>query len=90
MARVNITVPDDLLRRARATGLNVSRLTASALAEELDRRARISAIDAYLSELDAELGPTSERERLAARQWADEVLAVRDRSAVPEGRTRTA
>lgn len=74
MARVNITVPDDLLDRARAAGLNVSRLTASALSEELDRRAKIAALDSYLQELEAELGPISSGEQDAAQQWADRVL----------------
>ena len=74
MARVNITVPDDLLGRARAAGLNVSRVSASALSEELDRRAKIDALDNYLRELDAELGPVSHEERVAAREWADRAL----------------
>ena len=59
MTRVNITVPHDLLIRARAAGLNVSRVASAALADELDRLAKIAALDAYLSELDTELGPVS-------------------------------
>lgn len=74
MARVNITVPDDLLDRARAAGLNVSRMAASALSEELDRRAKIAALDSYLQELDAELGPICRDEQQAAQRWADTVL----------------
>lgn len=74
MARVNITIPDSLLRDARSAGLNVSRVSAAALAEELDRRGKISELDTYLRELDATLGPTSEEERHAAREWADRVL----------------
>jgi hypothetical protein len=74
MARVNITVPDDVLGRARAVGLNVSRVAASALSEELDRRAKIAALDSYLRELDAELGPISRAEHEAAHQWADRML----------------
>lgn len=74
MARVNITLPDDLLERARTAGLNVSRLSASALSEELDRRARIAALDSYLRELDLELGPIPHDEDVAAREWADRVL----------------
>lgn len=74
MARVNITVPDDLLDRSRAAGLNVSRTAAEALAEELDRRAKVAELDRYLAELDAELGPVSEAEREAARKWADRAL----------------
>jgi hypothetical protein len=70
MARVNITVPDELVERARAAGLNVSRLAAAALTEELDRREKLAALDAYLRELDAELGPVPAEERVAAETWA--------------------
>lgn len=73
MARVNITIPDELLEHARAAGLNVSRLAAAALVEELDRRAKIAALDAYLAELDAELGPIPQAEQDAAAAWADHV-----------------
>ncbi len=71
MARVNISVSDELLTQARAARLNVSRLAAAALAEELDRVSRMSALDAYLSELDAELGPVTEQEWAKARAWAE-------------------
>jgi len=75
MARVNITVPDELLSRARSAGLNVSRLASSAVAEELDRLAKIAELDAYLTELDAELGPLGDQELTAAREWADQLTA---------------
>jgi hypothetical protein len=82
MARVNITVPDDLLDQARAAGLNVSRLAAAALAEEIDRLAKLRELDAYLADLEAELGPVPQHELRAAREWADEVLPARqDRAA---------
>lgn len=74
MARVNITLPDELLAQARAAGLNVSRLAAAALAEEIDRLAKIRELDAYLAELDAELGPVPQHELRAARAWAETVL----------------
>jgi post-segregation antitoxin (ccd killing protein) len=74
MARVNITVPDELLGRVKAAGLNVSRVATAALAEELDRRAKLAELDAYLAELDAELGPVTAEEQAAAREWADRVL----------------
>jgi Post-segregation antitoxin CcdA len=77
MARVNITLPDDLLSKARGAGLNVSRLAAAALAEELDRRAKIGELDAYLADLDNELGPVPQHELRAAREWADAVLPAR-------------
>lgn len=74
MARVNITMPDDLYREARALRLNVSELARLAVAGELRRRAKIAELDAYLAELDDELGPTSDDERSEARAWADEAL----------------
>ena len=76
MARVNITLPDALLNQARAAGLNVSRLAAAALAEELDRRAKVHELDAYLAELDNELGPVPQHELRAAQEWADAVLSA--------------
>jgi len=85
MSRVNITVPDELLARARAAGLNVSRLAASALAEELDRRAKLAELDAYLADLDAELGPVSAQDLEAAAQWADR-LAPAAAAGLPEPR----
>ena len=77
MARVNITMPDDLYQRARAAGLNVSQLSQRAVAGELDRLAKIAALDAYLAELEVEHGPTTEAERADAREWADRVLGER-------------
>ena len=75
MSRVNITVPDEVAAQARAAGLNVSRVATMALLEELDRRGKMLALDAYLSQLDAELGPISVDEQAEAAAWADRVLA---------------
>lgn len=75
MARVNITVPDEVLERARAADLNVSALTTAALAEELDRRAKVAALDAYLADLERAHGPVPEEEMAAARVWAEELVA---------------
>lgn len=74
MARVNISMPDDLVRQARQAGLNISQLTQHAVAAELGRLRKIAELDAYLAELEAELGPTSDTERADARAWADRVL----------------
>jgi Post-segregation antitoxin CcdA len=75
MARVNITVPDELLAQARAAGLNVSRLTTLALAEELERQAKVAELDAYLADLEAEYGPVPAEELIAAVEWADQLTA---------------
>lgn len=83
MARVNITMPDDLYGQARGAGLNISQLAQSAVAAELARLAKIAELDAYLTELEAELGPTSDAERADAKAWADQLLG-------PPRRRRTA
>jgi Arc/MetJ family transcription regulator len=83
MSRVNITVPDEVAAQARQAGLNVSRVATAALVEELDRRAKIEALDTYLAQLDAELGPVGPEEAAAASDWADRILATRR-----AGRTR--
>ena len=49
----------------------MSRLSASALSEELDRRDKIAALDTYLRDLDVELGPVSSDEQVAAEEWAN-------------------
>ena len=74
MARVNITVPDDLYAQAKAAGLNVSQLAQAAIRAELARRARIAELDAHLAHLEATFGPTTEQERAEAAAWADGVL----------------
>ncbi|MDQ6783868.1 MAG: hypothetical protein M3063_10570 [Actinomycetota bacterium] len=52
----------------------MSQTTTVALTEELDRRAKVAALDRYLHQLDAELGAVSGAEQEQARQWADQVL----------------
>jgi hypothetical protein len=74
MTRVNITVPDDLYRRAKDAGLNISQVAQRAVGAELVRLAKIAELDAYLTELEAELGPIPEAERAEAKAWADQVL----------------
>ncbi len=74
MARVNITMPDELFHQARQAGLNVSQLAQRAVAAELQRQAKVAELDAYLAELQDELGPTSDDERAEARAWADKAL----------------
>lgn len=74
MARVNVSMPDDLYSAARASGLNISQLSQQAVRAELIRRSKVAELDAYLEQLEDELGPVPDEERVAARRWADEVV----------------
>jgi post-segregation antitoxin (ccd killing protein) len=80
---------DELLLRARAEKLNVSALASAALEEELDRRAKIAALDAYLAELEREEGPISTDEAAAAREWVDSVVSTVPLGAAGMDRTTT-
>jgi len=79
MARVNISMPEDVYRHARLAGLNISQLAQRAVRGELDRLDRIAGLDAYLAELEAELGPVGDAERAEARIWADRALGPEPR-----------
>ena len=83
MPRVNITMPDDLYARAQSAGLNMSQVAQRAVAAELERLRRIAELDAYLGELDFELGPTSDAERAEARAWAHQALRSSTRRRSP-------
>ena len=90
MARVNISVPDELVERARAAGLNVSRLASAAVADELDRLDKIAALDAYLAALEDELGPVPPKDAAAASKWADDLLSPAPRRPTSSRSRRTA
>lgn len=74
MARVNISISDQLLNHAKAAGLNISRLAGKAISDELNRLSKRAEFKAYLDDLDAELGPISPEEEAAAEEWANQVL----------------
>ena len=74
MVRVNVTIPEELLRQAKEAELNISKLTRDAIIAELDRRDKVAALDAYLAELEAEHGASTADERARAAAWADEVF----------------
>ena len=74
MARVNITVPDELVAEAKARGWNISRMTMQALRDELERQRKIEELDRYLAQLDDELGPIPQEELDEAEAWLDRIL----------------
>jgi len=73
MTRVNISIPDELHRRAKEAGLNISRLTRKAIVAELERLAKIAAVEEYIAELEAEQGPPTEQEMADAKAWIEQV-----------------
>jgi hypothetical protein len=73
MTRVNISIPDDLLRQAKESGLNISKLTREAIMREL-RATKIAAFDEYVAELEAEFGPPTAEQVAEAKAWADEIF----------------
>ncbi|MFN8046168.1 MAG: type II toxin-antitoxin system CcdA family antitoxin [Dermatophilaceae bacterium] len=73
MARVNVSIPDEVIQRARAAKLNVSALATSALEEAHERQLKIELAKGYLAELEAELGPITEAERAEATAILDGV-----------------
>jgi post-segregation antitoxin (ccd killing protein) len=79
MARRNISLPDDLDKQARSARLNVSALAQRAVADELDRRRRMAALDAWLDDLDAAHGAPSAKAHAKAKAWLDSVTAVQPR-----------
>jgi post-segregation antitoxin (ccd killing protein) len=74
MARVNITVPDAVLVRAREAGMNVSRLATAALEDELLKLDKVAELDKYLAELEEEQGPIPEADLIAAEKWGDAIF----------------
>lgn len=77
MARMNISLPDQMAEAAKAAGLSVSQLARRAITEELAERDRLLALDRYLDQLDAELGPPTEAESAMAEEWGDRVFGPR-------------
>lgn len=90
MARRNISLPDDLDDRARHARLNVSALAQLAVAQELDRQARMAQLDAWLDELDAAHGAPSPKAMAEAKEWFSSGRMVQPRKAsVRPGRSKS-
>lgn len=82
-ARRNISLPDGLDEQARSAGRNVSALAQRPVAEELDRRQRMAAFEAWLDTLDAAHGPPSAQANAKAQAWLDSATAVQPRPWAP-------
>ncbi len=71
MARVTITLPDELVEQARAAGLTISTWAAADLRDRLSDLTRQAQLVRYLDALDAESGAPSNEEQTAAEAWLD-------------------
>jgi post-segregation antitoxin (ccd killing protein) len=69
MPRVNIWLPEDLHREAKDLHLPLSELAQRAIAAEVERHRKAAALDAYLAELDNELGPATSDQIAEAEAW---------------------
>lgn len=76
MARVNITIPDELLGRARAHDLNVSAAAAAGVEAALLRIDKNVALDRWLAEMEEEEGPSTPEEIAKAQAWLDSAYVV--------------
>ena len=69
MPRVNIWLPEDLHREAKDLHLPLSELAQRAIAAAVERHRKAAALDAYLAELDNELGPATSDQISEAEAW---------------------
>lgn len=63
MPRVSIWLPEELHRLAKDLCLPLSELAQQAVAQAIERSRKGEALDAYLTELDAELGAATGEQR---------------------------
>lgn len=75
MARVNITIPDEQYRQARDADLNISRLTRTAIVDELRDQARVAAAYEHLEDLEKEFGPINPADQAGANAQVDRIIA---------------
>lgn len=73
MARVNISIPEELLARARARKLDISEVARRALETDLRRLDNADGMAMLQAEMEADLGVPTDEEMAEARAWADRV-----------------
>src|SRR5207244_13433904 len=69
MPRLNIWLPEALHREAKDLHLPLSELAQRAIAAEVERHRKAAALDAYLAELDNELGLATSDQISEAEAW---------------------
>jgi hypothetical protein len=71
--KITVTVDESLVEAAKLGPDSLSAVVNSALAAEIERRARAAALGRQLAEWEAELGPVDPRAQDAARQAFDDL-----------------
>lgn len=74
MARVNISLPDEVHSAAKALGINVSHAARDAILHIVANRARMAEWDRMIAE-EREANPPTVEQMADADAWADRVLA---------------
>jgi post-segregation antitoxin (ccd killing protein) len=80
MPRVNVYLPEALHRRAKKARLNLSEVCQAAIEVELQRRARLRALERFVEQLEDRFGPATAEEVADAERWVDGVMAAATRS----------
>ena len=70
MPRIQLYLPDDLCQQVKEYDLPASKLLQNAVREELDRRDKVAALEAYVDGLRAEVGEPSTEDWA----WAEEIV----------------
>lgn len=85
--KITVTVDEGLVEAVQALGAeSLSVVVNTALAAEVDRRARAAALGRLLAEWDAAYGPVSAKEAAAAKAAFDDVDAAASAGAQPPRR----
>jgi post-segregation antitoxin (ccd killing protein) len=77
MPRMQVYLPEELYDQVKARNLPASELLQEAVRTAVRRQDLLAETDTYLSELTAELGAPSDRERARARATAQRIAGRR-------------
>jgi DNA-binding transcriptional regulator YiaG len=75
MPRMNVYLPDDLYQMVKREHLSASDILQEALRAQAAVQERLAALDEYIADLQAELGPASEEDIRQAEELTQRILA---------------
>lgn len=86
MGRIQAYLPDDMHAEMKRRGLSASKLLQNALRLEIRRAELGHAVDEYLADMDARLGPATAKERADAEAWVDTLVSGNAPAKKPKAR----